>query len=361
MHLVVDGYGLTRPRAGMGTYTREILAALAAERPQHRLTVFLPPGTAPPLASPQVAYRDQPAARFLGRHLQYPRRLRRVRADALFGPAGHLPLLQSGLPAAVTIHDLAIYRHPEWFPRGQPLAVKVVVPRSIRRAQALIAVSQNTAEDLRDLFGVDEADITVVHHGVADRFRPLPPEDLEEPRRRLDLPDRYVLFLSTVEPRKNLLTLLDAWAMLPRGRPPLVVAGGFGWRCEAEQAAMARLGSGVVHLGEVAPADLPAVYNLAACLAHPAWYEGFGMTVLEAMACGTPVIAANTSSLPEVTGDAGLDVPPGDAEAWRAALERVLHEPGLAADLRRRGILRAAEFTWARAASGTWDVLERLA
>src|SRR5207245_10431770 len=110
-----------------------------------------------------------------------------------------------------------------------------------------------------------------------------------------------------------------------------------------------------------APEDLPALYNLAACLAHPTWYEGFGMGVLEAMACGTPVIASDTSSLPEVTGEAALSLPPGDVEAWRAALERVLHDPGLAADLRRHGILRAAEFTWARAASRTWDVLEGIA
>ena len=360
MHLAVDGYGLTRPRAGMGTYTREILAALAAARPQHRLTVFLPPGVARPLEAPQIAYREQPAARFAGRHLQYPRRVGRLGAGAFFAPAGHLPLADSGVPEVVTVHDLAIYRRPDWFPGGQQLAVRWVVPRSLRRADALVAVSENTAADLVELFGVDPERITVAHHGVSPRYRPLAPGDLDEARSRLGLPERYLLFVGTIEPRKNVLTLLEAWATLP-GRPPLVIAGGWGWRCEAERARVERLGEGVRVLGEVDPADLPALYNLAACLLHPAWYEGFGLTVLEAMACGTPVICSDTSSLPEVAGDAAVLVPPGEPERWREAVERVLREPGVAAEMRRAGVLRAAGFTWDRAAEITWGAIEAVA
>ena len=159
--------------------------------------------------------------------------------------------------------------------------------------------------------------------------------------------------------RKGFDTLLEAWAEM-RHRPPLVVAGGFGWRFEATQQRMERLaGAGLHHLGEVEPADLPALYSLAAALAHPAWYEGFGLTPLEAMACGTPVLCSNASSLPEVVGDAALTLDPGDAGGWRQALERFFEEPALATELRRKGLLRAVGFSWESAAERTWRVIER--
>ncbi len=355
----MDGHGLIRPQAGIGTYTREVLAAMLGRRPQDRLTVYLPPGAVQPLNHPHLAWREIPATRFAGRHLQWPGRIRRLGAAAFFGPAGQLPLGSVGCPAAITIHDLAIYRNPAWFPGRQPLSTRVLVPRSIRRADSLIAVSQNTAGDLMEMFGIPSERITVIPHGVSRAFRPMDPDQLAAARARLGLPKRFVLFVGTIEPRKNLLTLLEAWAMLPQ-RPPLVVAGGWGWRYEEIQARLERLGDGVRLLGGVQPEDLPALYNLATCLAHPAWYEGFGLTPLEAMACGIPVIASSTSSLPEVVGDAGILVDPADASAWTRALARVLGDPDAAADMRRRGIVRAAEFTWERTAEATWRVIESL-
>lgn len=331
MHVVIDGYGLTRPYAGMGTYTREIAAALAQAQPERELTI-----------------PRQPKARFVGRHLLYPLAVRRLRPDVFFAPAGHLPLGTTGAPEVVTVHDLAIYRHPEWFPEGQTLATSIVVPRSLRRAKALIAVSESTARDAAGIFGVDRGRITVVHHGVSNRFQPAP-EPAPEPG--------YVLFVGTIEPRKNLGTLLDAWAGLA-GAPPLVVAGGWGWRWEEDRAKLERLGDRVKVLGEVRYEDLPALYAGARCLAHPAWYEGFGMTVLEAMASGTPVVCSKASSLPEVAGDAALLVEPGDVQGWRDALERVLGDPELASGLRGRGLERARELTWGQAAQRTWGVLE---
>ena len=360
MHVAVDGSGLARPLAGVGVYTGEILHALARRRPGDRFTVWAPAG-APADELPNLIYRRPPAARLLGRHLLWPERVRRSRPDAFFGPAGLLPLAAMRVPAVVTAHDMAIYRHPEWFPPGQWLSTRVVVPRTVARADRILCVSASTAGDLEDLFSVDRSRLEVVHLGAAARFRPLERDRLEAVRRRLRLPDRYVLFVSTVEPRKNLDTLLDAWAQL-RNRPPLVVAGAYGWRHEATAARLARLaGSGVLHLGAVQPGDLPALYNLAACLAHPAWYEGFGLTPLEAMACATPVVASRSSSLPEVVGDAGLLVDPADADAWTAALERVLGDAELRNEMARRGVLRAAEFTWERAASRTWAALSRAA
>jgi glycosyltransferase involved in cell wall biosynthesis len=196
-----------------------------------------------------------------------------------------------------------------------------------------------------------------VPHGVSRRFRPLATDELEDARARLGVPERYIVFVGTIEPRKNLETLLDAWVMM-RDRPDLVVVGSWGWRYESIRTKMERLGPRLHHLESVDPEELPAIYNLARALAHPAWYEGFGLPPLEAMACGTPVVVADTSSLPEVVGDAGMVVPAGDVEAWRKALERVLDDTDLAADLRHRGILRAAQFSWERAGRLTWRAID---
>jgi glycosyltransferase involved in cell wall biosynthesis len=183
-------------------------------------------------------------------------------------------------------------------------------------------------------------------------------EDLALARSRLDLPERFILFVGTIEPRKNLATLLEAWAMM-RDRPDLVIVGAWGWLYESIKEQIGRLGPGVRHIEGLDPAELPAVYNLARVLAHPAWYEGFGFPPLEAMASGTPVVVSDRSNLPELVGDAGLVAPADDPDAWRKALERVIGDSDLAADLKRRGILRAAQFSWARSAALTWRAVDR--
>ncbi|HEY8759517.1 MAG TPA: glycosyltransferase family 1 protein [Candidatus Dormibacteraeota bacterium] len=301
-----------------------------------------------------------PGPRFAGRHLLWPRRIRRLAPDLFFGPMGQLPLGSVGCPSVLTIHDLAIYIQPQWFPPGQPLSTRLVVPRSIERATRLIADSHNTAADIAELFDRRREEISVVHLGVSPDFHPLPKEELEGVRRRLELPDRFILFVGSIEPRKNLPTLLDAWSAVP-DRPDLVIAGDWGWRHEPIREHIERLGGGIHLLGPVDLGDLPALYNLAIALAHPAHYEGFGLTPLESMACGTPVVCSNAASLPEVVGDAALLLAPADVDGWTEALDRVLHDPGIASDLRRRGILRAAEFSWAKTASRTWRVLESTA
>jgi glycosyltransferase involved in cell wall biosynthesis len=358
LHVAVDGYGLARPRAGVAVYTKEILHALAVDRPDCRMTVYLPEGVRAPETNPAIAYRPLPGTRLIGRHLQWPARVRALKPDAFFGPAGVLPLGDVGCPTAITVHDLAIYRNRDWFPVRQPLSTGWIVPRSLKRADVVIAVSQNTAGDVQALFDVPASRIAVVPEGVSPAFRPLDAEDLAEARARLRLPERFILFVSTIEPRKNLGTLLEAWAMM-RDRPDLVVVGGWGWRFEPLRAQMQRLGPGLHHIEGLDPSDLPAVYNLALMLAHPAWYEGFGLPPLEAMACGTPVVVSDRSSLPEVVGEAGLVVPADDAEAWSRALEAVAGDAALAADLRRRGIVRAAEFSWGRSAELTWRAIDR--
>ncbi|HEY3084114.1 MAG TPA: glycosyltransferase family 1 protein [Candidatus Dormibacteraeota bacterium] len=353
--MVVDGSGLERPRAGVGVYTSQILRAMSVDRPDCRLVVFGPRRAS--MHVPNATYRLLPQTRFIGRHLQWPAAIRSLKPDAYFGPAGALPLGNVGCPAVITIHDLAIYRNPRWFPGRQPLSTRFVVPRSVLRADVVIAVSENTARDIVDIFGIERGRIEVVPHGVSARFHPLSAEERTEARARLKLPERFILFVGTVEPRKNLETLLDAWVTM-RDRPDLVVVGSWGWLYDSVREKMARLGPRLHHLESVDPDELPAIYSLARVVAHPAWYEGFGLPPLEAMACGTPVVVSDRSSLPEVVGDAGLVVPADQPEAWRKALEQVIFDTDLAADLRHRGILRAAQFSWERAAQLTWRAVD---
>jgi len=355
LRLVVDGSGLERPRAGVGVYTSQILRAMSVDRPDCRLEVFGPRRAW--MHVPNTTYRLLPRTRFFGRHVQWPAAIRKLRPDAYFGPAGSMPLGDVGSPSVITIHDLAIYRNSKWFPPGQPLSTRFVVPRSVLRADILVSVSESTARDLVELFGIDRGRIQVVPHGVAARYRPMSAEERAEARARLKLPDRFVLFVGTIEPRKNLDTLLDAWVLM-RDRPDLVVVGSWGWRYEAIKEKMLRLGPRLHHLDSVDPDELPVIYNLARVLAHPAWYEGFGLPPLEAMACGTPVVVSDRSSLPEVVADAGVVVPADQPEAWRKALEQVIADTDMAAGLRHRGILRAAQFSWERAAHLTWRAID---
>src|SRR3989475_9293577 len=348
--------GLARPLAGVGVYTNQILRAMAVERPDCRFTVFVPPGV-PGEATSSIAYRPLPDLPFIGRHVQWPARLRRLKPNVFFGAVGALPLMNVGSPSVIAVHDLAIYRNAGWFPQRQPLSTRWVVPSSLRRADQVIAVSTNTARDAEDLFGVPASRITVVPHGVSPGLRPMGGEELAAARERLRLPERFILFVGTIEPRKNLLTLLDAWAMM-RDRPDLVIVGGWGWNYESIRGRMSRLGDKVHHLDGLEPAQLPAVYNLARVLAHPAWYEGFGLPPLEAMACGTPVVVSDRASLPELVGDAGVVVAADDPDAWRGALAELLGDATAAEDLGRRGILRAAEVTWPRSAAQTWRVID---
>jgi len=356
LQLVIDGSGLERPRAGVGVYTAQILRALHVDRPDCRMTVFGPPGGF--VHVPHAGYRPMPRTRLIGRHMQWPALIRQLKPDAYFGPAGALPLGDVGCPSVITVHDLAIYRNSGWFPGRQPLSTRYVVPRSVLRADVVIAVSENTAQDVVEIFGIPRSRVEVVPHGVAAMFSPMSAEDLAAARARLKLPERFILFVGTIEPRKNLETLLEAWAMM-RDRPDLVVVGAWGWLYEPIRERMERMGPGLHHLDGLDPAELPAVYNLARVLAHPAWYEGFGLPPLEAMSCGTPVVVSDRSSLPEVVDGAGLVVPADQPDAWRKALERVVGDTDLAADLKRRGILRAAQFSWARAATLTWHAIDR--
>jgi len=236
------------------------------------------------------------------------------------------------------------------------------VPRGLRRANVILADSQATRRDIARLLAIDPARVELVYPGVGPQFRPLPAEATEPVRRRLGLPDRFVLFVSTLEPRKNLVRLLEAFAQVVRADDPalqasfanlhLVIAGRRGGMYEDIFATIDRLQlhERVRLLDYVYDKDLPALYNLAAAFAYPSIYEGFGIPPLEALACGTPTVTADNSSLPEVVADAAVLVSAEDVGSIASGLAQVVSDEGLRARLREAGPAQARTFTWEQAA-----------
>jgi glycosyltransferase involved in cell wall biosynthesis len=219
-----------------------------------------------------------------------------------------------------------------------------------------MAISHSTARDLIETFGVPPGKIDVAVPGVGAEFRPLPASDVADFRAQKGLPDRFWLFVGTLEPRKNLPVLLRAYAKLPAAdRLPLVLAGGKGWMVDEIFRTVETCGvaESVLFPGYVPAEELARWYNAAEAFVYPSVFEGFGLPVVEALACGTPVLVSDVSSLPEAAGDAGYHLPPDDVDAWAAALAHVGHDPVWREAAAQRGLAHAARFTWAATAAQT--------
>lgn len=263
----------------------------------------------------------------------------------------------------LTVHDLSFVRYPQTVDPHLHRYLNVAVPRSVRRADHILADSQNTARDLIELWSVPPEKVSVLYSGVEFHFRPVTDEaELARVRKRYGLPQHFILSVGTLQPRKNYERLIQAFSQLratTEDRPyHLVVAGGKGWLYESIFDYVRELGleEEVLFAGFVADEDLPALYNLADLFAFPSLYEGFGLPALEAMACGTPVVCSDASSLPEVAGDAALLVDPLDVEGWVEAMERALREEELRRELVARGLAQARRFTWERAAGELLEI-----
>ncbi len=319
-------------------------------------------------ARPGRAWRapaERPAARAVWEQAALPILARRAGVDVLHGPVNVLPLLAT-CPTVVTVHDLAFLRRPDLVPTGRRRYFAALAGASVRRAARVIAVSESTRADIVGYLGVRPEKVVVTHLAADDGFRPVTGDALVAFQAEQGLVRPFVLSVGTIEPRKNLPALLRAFGSLAEELPhDLVLLGAEGWMGGPIRAAWLELPAATrerVRFVGFAPARaLPAWYSAAAVLAFPSHYEGFGLPPLEAMSCGTPVVASNTSSLPEVVGDAALTVDPDDDAALAAALRRVLTEPALAADLRARGLARARRFSWAATAEATVAVYREVA
>lgn len=353
MRIALDTQSTLGRPTGIGQYTARLLAALRRVAPQH---TYL-----------EVGWGKEPAMRLhnrlLWQQLLAPRQAQRLHADLLHAPGFDAPAWKP-CPVVLTCHDLIGMLFPRNLPPISRLYWARWLPFSVRFADAIIADSHATQRDIVRLLAIDPSRITVIPLGVDPHFRPQEAAEIARVRAAHRLPRAYLLFVSTLEPRKGIDTLLDAFAAVHSQRPDLalVIAGKRGWYWQALLDRMAALGIAAhVHLLDYVPAsDLAALYSGASVFVFPSRYEGFGLPVLEAMACGVPVITTNVSSLPEVAGDAALLTPPDDAATLAAAIEAVMGQPALQAELRARGVAQAQRFTWERTAAATLAVYEQV-
>lgn len=299
---------------------------------------------------------SSPLRRILWEQIVQPTQLRQY--DLYHALAFVAPLYLSA-PMVVTVYDLSFLHFPERLSAARRWYLRAFTALTCRRARRVLAISRSTADDLSRLLGIrpGKIDVTPLGYDKAE-FRPLPRAEVEAFRTRHSLPRRFWLFIGTLEPRKNLPMLLRAYAHVPgKERLPLLLVGGKGWMADEVFNAIERheLSDSVRHIGFVPAADLPLWYNCAEAFIYPSVYEGFGLPVLEAMACGTPVITSDVSSLPEVVGEAGLRIPPTDESRWIEALRISLQDEDWLAAAGKMGLERAKRFSWARTADLTLD------
>jgi glycosyltransferase involved in cell wall biosynthesis len=263
--------------------------------------------------------------------------------------------------SVITVHDLAFLRWPEHLTADSRRYFNGQIARAVKSADAIVAVSQATKRDLVELAGAPAEKITVVYEAPGFDLQPIDRALAAGWLSEHGLPADYFLFVGTFEPRKNLPRLIEAFTLVrERGyRGKLLLAGSPGWLAEPILEAVRQHPEDVL-IRELDPTELPYLYGGARALAWPTTYEGFGLPVVEAMACGTPVLTSNVSSLPEIAGEAALLVDPGDVEAIASGLRRLAEDDGLRGELSAKGLARAAGFSWERAARETLDVYHRL-
>ena len=348
------------PRTGTENYSLQLIRHLLALDTDHRYRLYFnqPPTLDLLPLSPKVEFRVIPFPR-LWTHLRLSWEMARRPPDVLFVPAHVLPLIHPQR-SVVTVHDLGYLHYPEAHRPFDRWYLHWSTRRHVRAACHLIADSQATRDDLIRHYGAAPERVTVVTPGCDEIFRPVTNAiRLAQVKKRYGIRGDYLLHVGTLQPRKNLERLLEAFARLD-GELQLVLAGKRGWLYDRIFRRVEELGLGdrVLFAGHVPQEDLPALMSGARLLAMPSLYEGFGLPVVEAMACGTPVVCSNASSLPEVAGHAALLVDPLDVEALAATMERVLGDDKLRAELIERGFERARKFSWERCAHETLAVLE---
>jgi len=374
MEIGLDISRLDRPqRTGTEQYAFQVAKGLLAQAAVRafRLRLYAR-GKVPraifPADSGPWSVRTLPC-RKLWTHRCLRREVRADPPDALFVPAHVLPVgAPPALPQLVTIHDLGYLHFPEAHPWRQRLYLRWSTRYSARHATRVIADSRATADDLIRYEAIPAAKIEIVYPGWDDTLRPVTDSHrLASVRRRYRLPEApYLLYVGTLQPRKNITRLLQAWQKVIRSGTDagavLVLAGGSGWLLADLPVQIEALGLvGRVFLpGYIAGEDLPALLSGALAFVFPSLFEGFGLPVLEAMACATPVLTANSSSLPEVAGDAALLIDPRSVDAIANGIRRLLAEPALRADLVRRGKINLRRFSWPKAIDQIIDLLERI-
>jgi alpha-1,3-rhamnosyl/mannosyltransferase len=370
---------LDNTKTGIGHYTTELVRCLVEQTPPGTITCFPPPwvsrfrrvwrklrgaaggGPAPAGAAPRGPSRWRRRLGHLAERLRIgvmawaSRGLLR-RCDLHHEP-NFIPL-PGDCPTVATFHDLSAVLHPEWHPAARVAFFERHLPRALNQCCHFLTISEFSRQQIVRHLGVPATRVSVTYMGVRPGLRPLPPEETAAALRRLGLPPAYLLHVGTLEPRKNLETLIRAYAGLPaalRSRWPLLLVGRWGWNAAGLMRCLDEVGkpAGVLHLGYVAEEDLAALYNGARALAFPTHYEGFGMPAIEMLACGGAVLASTAAALAETAGHKAHLIDPDDEPGWRDGLRGVLTDDDWHRDLCRGAVAAAAPFTWARCATDT--------
>lgn len=367
MAIYIDVAAAIHGRAGLGRYAESLARALVAKDPERFALFFNRTGDVLPLDGLEgIPIRSVPLGYKPWRMAVWLGQLTRLGLDRLLPGADlyhateHLLMPLRHTPAVLTVHDLIFRLFPQHHKRLNYWYLNLTMPLYCRRASAIIAVSHATKRDLVQLYGLDPAKISVIHEAAAPQFVPASPARVTQARARYDLPDRYLLHVGTIEPRKNLNRLLEAvYRLRVTGEDVrLVMVGGKGWLYQSFFRRLEELGLGdaVQLAGYVPDADLPAIYSGARLVVVSSLYEGFGLPALEAMACGAPVTCSHTSSLAEVGDDAASYFDPTDVAVMADEILTVWQDEALQEVMRQRGLNRAAQFSWERAADETLAV-----
>ncbi|MCI0682825.1 MAG: glycosyltransferase family 4 protein [Gemmataceae bacterium] len=317
-------------------------------------------------AAPSLPQRILGHVRSWGRalHQRHSRAFFHSQSYDLYHEPNCIPLA-SNLATVTTLHDLSALLHPEWHPAERVRWYDTRFRESLAQSQHFITGSEAVRQEVIDLLGIAPAMVTSIHYGVREAFTPLPAAIVDAIRRRLGLPERYLLHVGTIEPRKNVLRLMQAYCSLPaavRQRCPLVLIGCWGWNAASSADYFHREARqrGVIHLGYLAERHLPVAYNGALALCFPSFYEGLGLPPLEMMACGGAVIASTAAAVREAVGDCAHLVDPEDQDGWRDAMLQAATDPEWRQRLRAGAEDHACAFTWERNAAQTLDVYRRL-
>ena len=319
-----------------------------------------------PMAKEVVLPGKSPLARLFREHVLLPLACRREKIDLLHCPKSAIPLW-TPCPVVVTLHDLIPVKHPELEKFAAQLYWRLHIPYAAKRSDFVITISLWAQEEIMREYGVPAGRIAVIMQSYDPAMTaPRDPAEGERIRGRYGLPQGYLLYVGTIQPRKNLVTLIEAYAMLKKQggfSEKLVIVGRKGWLYEGLFIRVRELGleNDIIFTGFVPDEDLPFIYDGARLFVYLSLLEGFGRPPLEAMACGVPVITSDTSAIPEVVGDAGISVPATDTVKVAEAIGRLLADPALADDMRRKGLARARAFSWDAAARETLQVYERVA
>lgn len=365
MRIGIDGRYIQHHFPGIGRYTYSLIGALAPLATDDTLVVLLNPALpnnrydlANLAQHPNVELARMDVPTFsLAEQLRLPSLISDLACDVFHSPYYVKPYCLP-VPSILTLYDVIPTHYPAYYSRRTRLLIRLLKRLALRSAAHCLAISETTKGDFVREYGVAPERITAIPLAADGRFRPVEPAAVAAMRERYRLPPDYVLYLGINKPHKNLMRLVEAWLFVRDRGITLLLAGREDPRYPQARQRVEELGLGdvVLFLGDVTEADLPAVYSGATVFVFPSLYEGFGLPVLEAMACGVPVACSNTSSLPEIVGDAALTFDPTDVEAIAAALSRLLDDAELRAELRQLGLERARHFTWTETARRTLEV-----